>query len=258
MRRFSRGACVCVCGSRSSSSCYLEEWSLLVSRAASFMSSKLLSDKTRLWGDLGLRCQGHSVVCVQYICVFYAISHPSSNRASLRLLSVVPSFVSERGCDPVWRNGLLGFSLSICWKITAQATFEEVSSHPPDPGFLHSHLHPPHLFALFPTFCLFMSFCLSVFITLKLLSTVNRTLFRHVAILSTCLSACSLPLYPSISMLKYQQARICHSRGPLILFCCSEESTWKTITDCPPRAASQTDYSLFNKHTLWLVKDGFL
>lgn len=51
-------------------------------------------------------------------------------------------------------------------------------------------------------------------------------------------------------MLKYQQARICHSRGPLILFCCFEESTWKTITDCPPRAASQTDYSLLNKHTL--------
>lgn len=124
----------CVCGSRSSSSCYFEEWSLLVSRAR-FMSRKLLSDKTRLWGDLGLRCQGHSVVCIQYICVFYAISHRSSNRAPLRLLSVVPSFVSERGCDPVWRNSLLGFSLSICWKITAQATFEEVSSHPTDPCF---------------------------------------------------------------------------------------------------------------------------
>lgn len=43
------------------------------------MSSKSLCDKTRLRGDLGLRCQGQRNGCV---CVrFYAISDPSSHHA---------------------------------------------------------------------------------------------------------------------------------------------------------------------------------
>lgn len=47
----------------------------------------------------------------------------------------------------------------------------------------------------------------------------------------------SLPLLPSISMLKYQQARICHSGGPLILFCCFEESTWKDNNRVSPKSS---------------------
>lgn len=58
-------------------------------------------------------------------------------------LSVVPSFVSEQGCDPVWRDGLLGFLWSIFWKITAQAAFEETSSHHIDPC-LYFFCPPPH------------------------------------------------------------------------------------------------------------------
>lgn len=87
---------------------------------------------TRLQGDLGLRCQGRRSVCV-YVCVlcYFRSFFPSCFPPFA--LSAVPSFVSERGCDPVLRDGLLGFSLSISWKITAQATFEEVCSHPIDP-----------------------------------------------------------------------------------------------------------------------------
>ena len=68
------------------------------------MSSKLLCDKTKaLWGlkpEMS-GTEGCVCMCDVCVCVFDAISDPSSHHASLRLLSVVPSFVSERGCDPV-------------------------------------------------------------------------------------------------------------------------------------------------------------
>lgn len=116
------------------------------------MSSKSLCDKTRLRGDLGLRCQGRRNECVcAFLCYFRSFL-PSCFPPFA--LSAVPSFVSERGCDPVWRDGLLGFSLSISWKITAQATFEEVSSHPIDPCFHHPPPSTPFGSFFSPFVCL--------------------------------------------------------------------------------------------------------
>lgn len=81
---------------------------------------------TRLWRDLGLRCQG-------WRSVRYSFTSHVPPCFSPFALSAIPSFVSEQGCDPVRGNGLLGCLLSVSWKITAQAVFEEVSSHPIDP-----------------------------------------------------------------------------------------------------------------------------
>lgn len=169
---------------------------------------------TRLQGDLGLRCQGRRSVCV-YVCVlcYFRSFFPSCFPPFA--LSAVPSFVSERGCDPVLRDGLLGFSLSISWKITAQATFEEVCSHPIDPCL---HLSASTSLALLapPTPCVCLCLCLY---TLNSLPTATSSLlpFCH-PLTSSVYSLRSLLPCPSISMLKYQQAQICHSKGPLLFF----------------------------------------
>lgn len=182
-------------------------------------------------------------------------SDPSSHHASLRLLFLrFPHSSANRVAT--LSEGMV--SWASCWASVERSQFRLHFRRSPL-ILLPPSLPLPSIF-LFPLPPLCLSVCLSVFITLNPLPTATRALFCHFVILLAVAStlSCSLPLYPSISMLKYQQAWICHSRGPLILFCCFEESTWKTITDCPPRAASQTDYSLLNKHTLWLMKDGFL
>lgn len=63
--------------------------------------------------------------------------------------------------------------------------------------------------------------------------------------------ACTLSPFPSISMLKYQQARMCHSRGPLILFCCFEESTLKDNNrPFPQEQCRRLIIACPNKHAL--------
>lgn len=133
------------------------------------MSCKPLCDRTRLWGDSGLRCQGWRWVCVRmYVCAC-ALCYFWPLFPSLRF----PYSVSERGCDPVWRNSLLGFLLSICWKITAQAI----------------HLRRPLLLLLIPAsiFSL-LSVSLSIFITLN--TSTTKALFCHFVTLLLWLSGC--------------------------------------------------------------------
>lgn len=190
------------------------------------------------------------------VCVFYAILDPSSHHASLRLLSLRFPHSSESGVATLSEGTV---SWASCWASVERSQLRLHLRRSPLILLIPAYISPPllHLFVPSPPSSL------SVCIALTPLHTTTRALLCHFVILSPCLSACHrlyppLPFYPSISILKYQQAWICHSRGPLILFCCFEESTWKTITDCPLRAASQTDYSLLNKHTLsregWLFR----
>lgn len=216
------------------------------------MSSKSLCDKA----PRGLRPEmsgKEECMCVCVCFMLFQILLPVMLPSICSLCgSLIRQWAGLRPCLKGWSPGLL-----------AEHLLKDHSTGYIWGGLLSSYWSlPPSLslyffsFACPPTPCVCLCLCLY---TLNSLPTATSSLlpFCH-PLTSSVYSLRSLLPCPSISMLKYQQAQICHSKGPLLFFLLLRESTWKTITDYPLRATSLTDYSLLSKPTLWLVRDGFV
>lgn len=166
---------------------------------------------TRLQGDLGLRCQGRRSVCVCFM--LFQILLPVMLPSICSLCgSLIRQWAGLRPCLKGWSPGLL-----------AEHLLKDHSTGYIWGGLLSSYWSlPPSLslyffsFACPPTPCVCLCLCLY---TLNSLPTATSSLlpFCH-PLTSSVYSLRSLLPCPSISMLKYQQAQICHSKGPLLFF----------------------------------------
>ena len=140
------------------------------------MSSKPPCDKTRLCGDLGLRCQGPRDMCVcvcACVCVHFRLFQTPLPIMPLSVCSLCGSLIRQwAGLRPCLKGRSPG--------LLAEHLLKDHSSGYIWGGLLSSHWSLPPSFPPFVG----LSVCLSVFISLNPFLATTRALRCHFVILS--------------------------------------------------------------------------